>query len=192
VLIKADILAGIAAGKVTLAFRRWARPGVVTGGTLRTAVGVLSIDAVDAVEEKDIDDADAHAAGAGSRDELLRGLGNRTGQLYRIRLHWLAEDPRVALRDAATLAEEDIDGLRQALAAFDRRSTTGAWADAVLRLIGSRDGITAAEIAAAIGLDKLALKLKVRKLKELGLTESLASGYRLSPRGRALLAAKGR
>jgi len=29
----------------------------------------------------------------------------------------------------------------------------------------------------------------VRKLKELGLTESLERGYRLSPRGRAVLAA---
>jgi hypothetical protein len=31
----------------------------------------------------------------------------------------------------------------------------------------------------------------VRKLKELGLTESLEVGYRLSPRGRALLARLG-
>lgn len=34
------------------------------------------------------------------------------------------------------------------------------------------------------------VKAGVRKLKELGLTESLAVGYRLSPRGAALLAAE--
>lgn len=33
------------------------------------------------------------------------------------------------------------------------------------------------------------LKVRVRRLKELGLTESLDVGYRLSKRGRGLLAA---
>jgi hypothetical protein len=33
----------------------------------------------------------------------------------------------------------------------------------------------------------MAFKRDVRKLKELGLTESLDTGYRLSPRARALL-----
>ena len=35
--------------------------------------------------------------------------------------------------------------------------------------------------------ERLAFKRDVRKLKELGLTESLDVGYRLSPRGRAVL-----
>jgi hypothetical protein len=37
------------------------------------------------------------------------------------------------------------------------------------------------------GLDTHAFKLNVRKLKNLGLTESLGTGYRLSPRGAAVL-----
>jgi hypothetical protein len=37
------------------------------------------------------------------------------------------------------------------------------------------------------GQDKIAFKLNVRKLKALGLTESLEVGYRLSRRGAALL-----
>jgi len=37
------------------------------------------------------------------------------------------------------------------------------------------------------GQDKISFKLNVRKLKTLGLTESLEVGYRLSPRGIALL-----
>ena len=39
----------------------------------------------------------------------------------------------------------------------------------------------------AWGVSALPFKRDVRKLKELGLTESLETGYRLSPRGRALL-----
>jgi hypothetical protein len=42
-----------------------------------------------------------------------------------------------------------------------------------------------------VGREKLPFKRDVRKLKELGLTESLLVGYRLSPRGRALLAGLG-
>ena len=42
-------------------------------------------------------------------------------------------------------------------------------------------------ISAMAGQDKMSFKLNVRKLKTLGLTESLEVGYRLSPRGAALL-----
>lgn len=45
----------------------------------------------------------------------------------------------------------------------------------------------AGELASLLGFEKEELKLKVRKLKELGLTESLQPGYRLSPRGRKAL-----
>ena len=39
------------------------------------------------------------------------------------------------------------------------------------------------------GRERAPFKLDVRKLKELGLTESLNPGYRLSPRGRSLVEA---
>ncbi len=45
----------------------------------------------------------------------------------------------------------------------------------------------AADLAAGFGRDTAPFKLDVRKLKALGLTESLDVGYRLSPRGQALL-----
>ena len=45
----------------------------------------------------------------------------------------------------------------------------------------------AAELAAGAGVETLKFKQDVRKLKELGLTESLDVGYRLSPRGEAVL-----
>jgi hypothetical protein len=38
-----------------------------------------------------------------------------------------------------------------------------------------------------VGQEKMVFKLNVRKLKALGLTESLEIGYRLSPRGQILL-----
>ena len=56
-----------------------------------------------------------------------------------------------------------------------------------LRLIAERPATRAPDLTASLGRETLAFKADVRKLKALGLTESLAVGYRLSPRGRALL-----
>jgi hypothetical protein len=57
----------------------------------------------------------------------------------------------------------------------------------VLELIRDHPATRAADLAASLGRDTRPFKTDVRKLKELGLTESLEVGYRLSPRGRALL-----
>lgn len=54
-------------------------------------------------------------------------------------------------------------------------------------MIDEHPGRRAAELAALAGRETLAFKADVRRLKELGLTESLEVGYRLSPRGGALL-----
>ena len=105
-LIRRADLDRIAKGEVTLAFRRWRRPTVKAGGTLRTAAGLLRIDAVDEVNDAGVSEAEARAARQSSRAAL-----------------WL--------------------------------------------------------------------KTQIRKLKALGLTESLEVGYRLSPRGAALLKALG-
>jgi hypothetical protein len=50
--------------------------------------------------------------------------------------------------------------------------------------------VRAPELAAELGRDTPSFKRDVRKLKELGLTESLDIGYRLSPRGVAVVDAE--
>ena len=57
----------------------------------------------------------------------------------------------------------------------------------MLALIADRPAVRAPDLAASLGRDTLTFKRDVRKLKELGLTESLEVGYRISPRGAALL-----
>ena len=52
--------------------------------------------------------------------------------------------------------------------------------------IGEADA-HAVDLAKRMNLERDAFKRDVRKLEELGLTISLDPGYRLSPRGRALL-----
>ncbi|GLQ09102.1 hypothetical protein GCM10007913_10340 [Devosia yakushimensis] len=180
-LLKAADLENIKAGRIDTAFRRWSRPTVKAGGTLMTAIGVLAIEAVDIVDGE-VAPEDARRAGFDSVAALRRWLeGGRPGQLYRIRMRYAGADPRIALRASAGDAEE-ID---KALARLDAR---GAWTGEVLALIEAHPGRVAQALADEMGLDKLKFKARVRQLKALGLTESLEIGYRLSPRGAAVLA----
>ena len=190
-LIPRKTLEAIVDGRVTLAFRRWKRPSVRSGGRLRTALGELAIEAVEPVAERAISDGEARQAGFADREELLARLSKRKeGRVYRIRLRYHRADPRVALRNQAALAPDDTDGIRRTLDAIDRRSQCGPWTRTVLRLIEAKPGTLAAELAQELGRPKAAFKADVRRLKELGLTISLERGYRLSPRGEAFVAAE--
>jgi len=180
-------LDAIGRGDVTVAFRRWKRPTVRQGGTLTTRVGVLSIDALDAIEPDEITTADARAAGHASPADVLAAIGDRTGQLYRVRFHIAGPDPRLALRAQAALGDVDIAALTTRLGRLDARAT-GPWTRRVLELIAERPGVRAGDLADSLRMERLAFKADVRKLKALGLTESLEVGYRLSPRGQAWLA----
>jgi hypothetical protein len=187
-LFPAATLDGIEAGRVSLAFRRWERPRVRAGGRQRTRIGVIGFEAVEAVAPEEVTDDEARAAGFDSLATLQRFLGRReSGTVYRIRLALLGPDPRVALRDALP-DDHEVGEIESQLARLDRASHHGAWTHDVLRAIGDQPGTPAIELAASFGREKRPFKADVRKLKELGLTESLRPGYRLSPRGRAVLA----
>lgn len=186
-LFRPATLQAIADGTVTLAFRRWPQRRVKPGGTQRTAVGVVAYEAIEAVERGEISDIDARAAGFADREELLAFLDRKAGgTIYRIGLRLAGSDPRVALRESLPDGDQLRDiGAR--LGRLDRASRHGPWTNAVLWTIGDQPGVRAVDLAASFGREKLPFKLDVRKLKELGLTESLARGYRLSPRGQAVL-----
>jgi hypothetical protein len=189
VLIKRAVLDGIVSGRLDLAFRRWQKPTVKAGGKLRTVVGELAVVRVDPISERHVTAGDARRAGYASRAELLRELtSHREGQLYRIELRLAGPDPRVGLRERADLSDDEVTDLTRRLARFDAASTHGPWTIETLELIERCPATLAADIAASIGRTKAPFKTDVRKLKELGLTESLEVGYRLSPRGRAFLA----
>lgn len=187
-LLKQKTLHAIADGDVTLAFRRWKRPTVKSGGTLRTPMGVLAIQSVDVVNENNITKQDAQQAGYESRQTLLAELNVRQeGLLYRIALHFAGSDPRTTLRQQTDFSNDDIDDLKKRLQKMDSRSQHGPWTSNVLQLIHESPGTRAAELADSLEMETQRFKTNVRKLKELGLTESLQVGYRLSPRGESLL-----
>jgi hypothetical protein len=185
VLFRRQILAGIHDGSITLAFRRWRRPSVRAGGTLLTSVGQIAIGAVDVVDAAAISPDDARRAGHASvqalRDELNRG---GDGDVYRIELKALRPDPRIGLRESVPDAAA-ADTIVQKLRRLDAHASR-AWTATVLDVIAERPGVRAADLCRLVGMEKDAFKVNVRKLKTLGLTESLEIGYRLSPRGRTV------
>lgn len=184
-LIRRATLEAIRDGSVTLAFRRWARPRLRVGTKMRTSVGLVEI--VSLARVNDLTDAEARAAGEADRAAVLARLRRREPDpLYRIGLRYAGEDPRVALREHVT--PDELPALAQRLDAIDARSPRGPWTWTVLELIERRPATLAADLAAQLERQRRQFKADVRRLKELGLTESLERGYRLSPRGKALLA----
>lgn len=180
---------GIRSGEVTLAFRAWKRPTVKPGGTLTTtALGVLSIESVDVIEPESITDAEAIRAGEPSAASVVAGLRDGPDrQVYRIEFCRVGEDPRIALREAAELSSEEAAELTRRLDAIDARSGEGPWTRQILHVIHRRPAVVSTELATEVGMERPVFKQRVRRLKALGLTESLEKGYRLSPRAEVLL-----
>ncbi len=206
-LLPARVAQGVRDGWITLAFRRWEQPRVKAGGTQLTAAGIVRFEAVEEVlHPADLTAEDAHAAGFADLAALTarlypvaaerspRRVGPRAAKggdrVFRIRLAWVGEDPRPALREqvpgGTALAE-----VAAAVARLDRSRRTGPWTRPVLEWIRDHPGVISTELAELLGRERLALKADIRRLKALGLTESLRVGYRLSPRGRAYLESLG-
>jgi hypothetical protein len=92
-LLKREVLEAIRAGTITLQFRRWTRPSVKPGGTLKTKVGLLRIGRIDDMRPADVTLADARAAGFADLAEFNRWLGTmKEGPLFqRIEVSYIGE-----------------------------------------------------------------------------------------------------
>ena len=184
-LFKQASLDKIARNEVTLAFRRWKRPTVKAGGRVRTAAGVVLIGDIRVVQASELTEKDAITAGFATLAALKQMLGPDDGTpVYRIELNGIEADERVALREAL-LSDDDWHALTARFARWDM--TAPGYFPSILRAIAAHPEVRAATLAANAGVETLKFKQDVRKLKEIGLTESLEVGYRLSPRGEAVL-----
>jgi len=195
VLFTADAHEGLASGAITVTFRHWTRPQVKVGGRYSIGGGaiLLEVDEIRSLAAADIDDADAHRAGEPDRVGVWRRLtaskrttGAPDFDVWRIAFHRVEPDGP-PLREQADLTVADIAELDRRLDRLDKASRHGAWTRPTLRLIVDRPAVVSSVLAEELGRDRAELKIDIRKLKGLGLTESLGTGYRISPRGRAYL-----
>ena len=182
---------GVAEGRITSAYRRWAEPRVVAGRIYRTNAGRIEIDSVSQINPDLLadNDADVIAADRGNAKDVRRRLrGNEDWPTFLIRFHLVeGPDPREELAASASLSEADLKELADRLAKLDELSRHGAWTTATLRQIQAKPATRAGDLAADVGRDTAGFKLDVRKLKNLGLTYSLETGYELTPRGATYL-----
>lgn len=184
-ILTARIAHAVAAGEVTVAYRRWKQPRVKQGTTFRTVAGVVRVERIEPTSVSRLTDADAQRAGHPSLDALKSTFrGADRDPLFRIDLSWVAPDARDVLAADANLTPEDIASIDALLDELDARTP---WARTTLARIAQQPGITASSLTADIPVGKESLKRRIRTLKEHGLTRSLRVGYELSERGHAYL-----
>jgi hypothetical protein len=185
-LFRRETLSGIAGGTIAVAFRRWKRPTIKAGGRVRTAAGVVRIGRMDTVDAAKLTKREAAAAGFATLDALKKMLGPDNGDpVYRLELEGIEPDIRAELRQTAQPSEAEWKAIKARFARWER-DAPGHF-PAILSTVAERPAVSAAELAEVFKAEKLKFKQDVRKLKELGLTESLDVGYRLSPRGETVL-----
>lgn len=180
-IFKMHELVGIKSGEISLTFRRWEKPAVKKGGSQKSAMGVIRFKDVVLVAEKSITKLDAKKAGYESVDALMKVLNKWPGKIYKIKVEYESEDPRLELREKLELTEEEYEKLKVKLDRLDK--TRGPWVLKVLMLIKRNPEVRAGDLADVMQMDKFDFKINVRKLKNLGLTVSHEIGYSISPLG---------
>ncbi|WP_019877412.1 hypothetical protein [Sporichthya polymorpha] len=178
-----------AEGRISVQFRRWAAPRVIAGRTYRTNAGRIDVTSVREIDPAKLTKADARRAGRPSPEQLLSELpGDPAHPLWRVEFTLATDpDPRAALAADDALDDAAVAEITRRLDRLDAASSHGAWTRQYLRTIAEQPGVRAPDLAASYGRETQPFKIDVRKLKNLGLTHSLAVGYELSPRGRAYL-----
>jgi hypothetical protein len=191
VLFSADAWPGLADGSITLTFRAWTSPQARAGGRYRVGGMLLEATDVRQVTVGSITDDEARRAGAADAAAVRARLklADADQLVWRVELLHVGQDDRIERRNAGALSPDEVSDLRARLDHLDRRSSTGPWTRSTLRLIEKYPGVVSTVLARHADQERPVFKLNVRKLKEIGLTESLMTGYRLSPRGEAVLRA---
>ncbi|MCV7283865.1 hypothetical protein H7J87_00810 [Mycolicibacterium wolinskyi] len=182
---------GIADGTITLVLRRWDAPRAKVGGTQRTVAGTIRIDDVaEFPGDYRVSAEQARSAGYPDAESAQAELDRRpAAHTYVISVSYFGPDERPDLAADDALDDAAVEAITARLDRWDAASADGPWTRRYLGMIAANEAVRAPDLAARVGLDVPRFKRRVRQLKGLGLTISLDVGYRVSPRGRAYLAA---
>lgn len=180
----------VADGSITLTVRFWTRAQVKVGGQYNVGPCRIEVDSIELVPFGSLTKSDVRQCGHGSVDELRRlvahaGAVSDETIVYRIEFHLVGNKTERRVVKPTTAAVYEVSAK---LDAMDGRSALGPWTREVLGLIGTNPGMVSTDLAAMVGRDRMQFKADVRKLKALGLTDSLETGYQLTELGRAIAA----
>jgi hypothetical protein len=178
----------IRSGEIRCTVRIWQRPRVKVGGRYALGAGAIVVDRMHETRLEDLTPELARRSGFASVVDALKTAKHGAGERVFV-IDFPYDDQASARPQPATgvVSAEELAMLAQRLDAMDRRAPNGAWTQATLRAIAARPGVLAAKLARSLGRPRDEFKRDVRKLKNLGLTFSLEIGYRLTPKGEALL-----
>ena len=160
------------------------------GGRYALAGGAIVVDKIHETRLDDITAALARRCGFASLVDLLKTAKHGAGErVFVIDFHYDGKasarpEARRPARSRQRSSRSSCSGSKRWTGA--RRSAHGRWR----RCARSKraPAVLAAKLARSLGRPRDEFKRDVRKLKNLGLTFSLEIGYRLTPKGEALLA----
>jgi hypothetical protein len=180
----------IVTGDIRCTVRIWQRPHVKVGGRYALGGGAIVVDKIQETRLDDITATLARRCGFESLVDLMKVAKHGPGErVFVIDFHYDGKAGARPEPEAGVVSAEELAQLVKRLEAMDRRSRAGPWTLTTLRAIQSRPRVLAARLATSLGRPRDDFKRDVRKLKALGLTASLEIGYRLTAKGKALLAA---
>ncbi|MCZ6709378.1 MAG: hypothetical protein O7B25_03355, partial [Gammaproteobacteria bacterium] len=179
-----DFKEAIRAGRVSCSFRTWKAPQAKVGGRYNLhPAGAIEVTALRQIRFADADHRQVEQSGFADTEALRAYLNVDDNDLvYLVEFRYLGE-VTVRVPPRQKLNAEQGRSLADKLTRMDRRSSRGPWAHRTLALIYQQPGTRAADLASVLGWDTAPFKVNVRKLKHLGLTLSLDTGYRLTDRG---------
>src|SRR5262245_35852020 len=133
-LFKLHHFLGIKSGEISLAFRRWEKPNVKEGSTIKNELGVIRVDKIQLIPEDSITRTDAKKAGYDTVALLLKDLNKfPKGSIYKIKLSYHSADPRLELREKTELSDDEFQKIKTKLDRLDK--TRGPWVLKTLKLI---------------------------------------------------------
>jgi|TARA_B110000263_G_C15246547_1_gene482003 hypothetical protein len=176
-----DFKVGIRAGQVSVSFRTWQSPHAKVDGLYKLhPEGAVRVTSVEQVVADAITAVDAAAAGFDSVAALHEFLAVDAAEwVFRVAFDYVPEGVPIA---------EPLP-LDVAIAKLDKMESRAAspWAYSALNAISENPGTRAGDLAPQFSWETPKFKSHIRRLKKLGLTESLEVGYRLSPLGQAVM-----
>jgi hypothetical protein len=179
----------IGSGEICCTVRIWQRPRVKVGGRYALGGGAIVVDRMSEVRLDDITTTLARRCGFASHVDLVKTAKHGAGErVFIIDFHYDGNAGARPKRETHAVSPAKLAKLVERLDAMDRRAKSGAWTLATLRAIEAHPGVLAAKLARSLDRPRDDFKRDVRKLNNLGLAFSLEIGYRLTPKGEALLA----
>jgi hypothetical protein len=182
--------APISRGEVTRTVRAWSRPQARVGGRYAVGGTLIEVTAIGQRQLAELTEEDAKHCGVTSTAALVAEMG-RTSRGQTPEHVWVIDFRAVGpvpAREPVGVSAEAVGIARKKLEAMDARAPT-PWTGMFLALIGARPAVAARYLAEDVGMERLAFKADVRRLKALGLTNSLEVGYELTELGRAVMEA---